>query len=349
MLSHWNLISNVDAVAQVYSVGPADCMLGVLPFFHSFGYSYTLWFPLLNGFKAVYHANPTDAKAIGELAGVHHPTLFLSTPTFCLGYLRKCTREQLGSIRYLLVGAEKLRPALAKSFQEKFGVTPLEGYGCTEMGPVVSVNVISPVHSAYQPGTAGRPLPHVSLRIVDPDTLAPLAAGETGLLLVNGPSRMLGYLGDPERTAQSLIDGYYSTGDLAFVDSDGFLHIVDRLARFSKIAGEMVPPLKIEEAIHKILGDQPCVVVGIPDDQRGERLALLYTQSDVTPAQLWQRLSATDLPRLWIPKRDNIYVVDAIPTLGTGKLDLRGAKAKAVELAAASHPSDVEVEKVNAD
>ena len=219
-------------------------------------------------------------------------------------------------------------------------MTPLEGYGCTEMGPVVSVNVVNPVHSAYKPGTAGRPLPHVSLRIVDPDTLAPVAAGQTGLLLVNGPSRMIGYLGDPERTAQSLVDGYYSTGDLACVDADGFLHIVDRLARFSKIAGEMVPHLKIEEVVHEILGDQPCVVIGIPDEQRGERLALLYTQAEFTPAQVWQRLSATDLPRLWIPKRENICLVDAIPTLGTGKLDLRGAKAKAIDLANASRTSD---------
>jgi acyl-[acyl-carrier-protein]-phospholipid O-acyltransferase/long-chain-fatty-acid--[acyl-carrier-protein] ligase len=348
MLSHWNLIANVDATAQVYSVDHTDCMLGVLPFFHSFGYTYTLWFPLLNGFKAVFHPNPTDAKAIGELAGTHHPTLFLSTPTFCLGYLRKCTREQLGSIRYLLVGAEKLRPALVESFEEKFGVTPLEGYGCTEMGPVVSVNVTNHERSAYQPGTAGRPLPYVSLRIVDPETMAPVAVGETGLLLVNGPSRMMGYLNDPERTAQSLVNGYYSTGDLACVDSGGFLHIVDRLARFSKIAGEMVPHLKIEETIHEIFGEHPCVVLGIPDEQRGERLALLYTQAETAPKEVWQRLSETALPRLWIPKRENIYLVDAIPTLGAGKLDMRGAKAKALQLASASR-SSAETEQVNAN
>ncbi len=341
MLSHWNLIANVDATAQVFSVDHTDCMLGVLPFFHSFGYTYTLWFPLLHGFKAVFHTNPTDAKVIGELAGGHRPTLFLSTPTFCLGYLRKCTREQFASIRYLLVGAEKMRPALARSIEEKLGITPLEGYGCTEMGPVVSVNVIGKNHSAYKLGTAGLPLPHVSLRIVDPETLDPLPAGSTGLLLVNGPSRMLGYLGDPERTAQSLVDGYYSTGDLVCVDSEGFLQIVDRLARFSKIAGEMVPHLKIEETIHDIFGDQPCVVIGIPDDQRGDRLTLLYTQSDITPDQLWRRLSESDLPRLWIPKRESMYLVDNIPTLGTGKLDLRAIKAKAIALSAASAAATV--------
>jgi acyl-[acyl-carrier-protein]-phospholipid O-acyltransferase/long-chain-fatty-acid--[acyl-carrier-protein] ligase len=247
------------------------------------------------------------------------------------------------------VGAEKLRPALAKSFEEKFGVTPLEGYGCTEMGPVVSVNVTHHERSAYKPGTAGRPLPYVSLRIVDPETMAPLAPAETGLLLVNGPSRMLGYLGEPERSAQALIDGYYSTGDLAFVDSDGFLQIVDRLARFSKIAGEMVPHLKIEETVHDILGDQPCIVLGIPDDQRGERLVLLYTQTETTSKEVWQRLSESDLPKLWIPKRENIYSVDSIPTLGTGKLDLRGAKATAIELASASRSSEAETEKVNAN
>ncbi|MBV9769418.1 MAG: AMP-binding protein [Bryobacterales bacterium] len=336
MLSHWNSIANIDAAAEVYSVYRTDCMLGVLPFFHSFGYTYTLWFPLVQGFKAVFHPNPNEAKAIGELAGAHAATLFLSTPTFCSGYVRKCTREQFQSLRYMIVGAEKLRPALVQAFEEKFGVTPLEGYGCTEMGPVVSVNVIDKEHSAYKPGTAGRPLPGVSLRIVDPETLAPLSAGETGLLLVSGPSRMIGYLDDPERTAQSLVDGFYSTGDLACVDSEGFLQIVDRLARFSKIAGEMVPHLKIEEKIQEIFGDKPCVVVGIPDEQRGERLALLYTDQDTTPTGLWQRLSASGLPRLWVPKRENMYPVESIPLLGTGKLDLYGARIRAIELAGAT-------------
>src|SRR4051812_46316547 len=234
MLSHWNLISNVEATAQVYSVDATDCMLGVLPFFHSFGYTYTLWFPILNGFKSVFHANPTDAKIIGELAAAHRPTLFLSTPTFCLSYLRRCTREQFASIRYLLVGAEKLRSALAEEFEKKLGVTPLEGYGCTEMGPVVSVNAGSKLGAGYQAGSVGRPLPHVSVLIVDPESFAPLPIGQTGLMLVNGASRMLGSRGQPERTAQALQGGYYVTGALPRLDAQGFLHIVDRLARFSK-------------------------------------------------------------------------------------------------------------------
>jgi acyl-[acyl-carrier-protein]-phospholipid O-acyltransferase/long-chain-fatty-acid--[acyl-carrier-protein] ligase len=310
-------------------------MLGVLPFFHSFGYTYTLWFPLLHGFKAVFHANPMDAKTIGELAEKYRATLFLSTPTFCLGYLRKCTREQLASIRCLLVGAEKLRPALAEAFQRKFGITPLEGYGCTEMGPVVSVNVGSTEASGYKSGSAGRPLPNVAVRVVDPETYAPVAAGETGLLLVDSPSRMLGYLAAPERTAQALHDGYYITGDLAYMDAHGFLHIVDRLARFSKIAGEMVPHLKIEEALADLLKDSRCVVTGIPDERRGERLVVLHEDTRITPVEMVHHLEAAGLPALWIPKADHFCRVNAIPQLGSGKLDLVAIKNIAVQSFAA--------------
>jgi acyl-[acyl-carrier-protein]-phospholipid O-acyltransferase/long-chain-fatty-acid--[acyl-carrier-protein] ligase len=338
MLSHWNLVANAEASAAVYSVDGSDCILGALPFFHSFGYTYTLWFPLLNGFKTVFHSNPMDAKTIGELAAAHRPTLFLSTPTFCLNYLRKCTREQFASIRHLLVGAEKLQPSLAAAFQEKFGVTLLEGYGCTEIGPAVSVNVSSvnvtsadAERNACRPGSVGRPLPHVAVSIVDPETLEPLADGETGLLLVNGPGRMLGYLEDETRTAQALHAGYYVTGDLAYVDADGYLYIVDRLSRFSKIAGEMVPHLKIEEALREVLGDGCCAVTGVADERRGERLAVVYVSEKVTAVEMIRHLEASGLPAPWIPKRDYFRKVAAIPALGSGKVDLKAVRAMAME------------------
>lgn len=327
-LTHWNLLANIDATAQVFPVGESDCMLGVLPFFHSFGYTYTLWFPMTRGFKAVYHPNPIDAKAIGELAAAHRPTLFLSTPTFCLSYLRKCTREQFQSIRYLLVGAEKLRPALAEAFEKKFGIVPLEGYGCTEMGPAVSVNC----PGGQQSGTAGRLLPHVAARIVDPETHEPR---ETGLLLVKGPGLMRGYAGEPERTASALIDGYYATGDLAQFDEHGFLHIIDRLSRFSKIAGEMVSHTRIEEAAREFLGDHACAVAGIADEERGERLILLYSHPEMTPSEIWRQLCFSKLPKLWIPKREDIHQVEAVPTLGSGKLDLQKVRLLAFELSSA--------------
>ncbi|HZU27647.1 MAG TPA: AMP-binding protein, partial [Bryobacteraceae bacterium] len=338
MLTHANLLANIDSVSQLFDMGAGDCMLGALPFFHSFGFTYTLWYPLLHGACSVFHPNPMDGKIIGELAGRYKATFFISTPTFCLNYLRHCTREQFASLRYLLVGAEKMRPALAEAFTEKFGITPLEGYGCTEMGPVVAVNrpdvtASNPPQIANRAGSVGRPIPGVVARVVNPETMDALPVGEAGLLLVTGPSRMAGYVADPEKTSAALHDGFYNTGDIARLDEDGFLYIVDRLARMSKIGGEMVPHLKVEEAIAAAVHHTPCLVVGIPDEQRGERLVALYTAADVTPAQLYEHLAGNGLPPLWIPKRENFYQVDAIPALGTGKADLREARRIAQERA----------------
>jgi acyl-[acyl-carrier-protein]-phospholipid O-acyltransferase / long-chain-fatty-acid--[acyl-carrier-protein] ligase len=281
-----------------------------------------------------YHPNPTDARAIGELVRKYKATLLLSTPTFCSTYTRKCTPEQFASLRFVLVGAEKLREPVAAAFREKFGITPMEGYGCTEMSPVVAVN--APDYTAgkdsqtgTKPGTVGHPLPGVAARIVDPSTFEPLPINTEGLLLVKGSNRMLGYLNQAARTAEAFRDGWYITGDIARIDDEGFLTITDRLSRFSKIAGEMVPHLKIEEAILSVLGEAACAVTGVPDEQRGERLVALYVCPEVTPAELWKRLSETDLPKLWLPKRENLYLVDALPQLGTGKLDLRAVKVRA--------------------
>lgn len=340
-LTHWNLLSNMEAVAQVYPVGPSDVMLGILPFFHSFGFGYNLWFPLLHRFPVVFHPNPSDAKTIGELAEKYGATFLLSTPTFAATYTRKCTKEQFSKIRYVLVGAEKLRPAVAQQFEEKFGIRMHEGYGCTEMAPVISVNgpdfiPEDPSESkqlGFKAESVGRPLPGVSLRFVDPATLEPVAYGQEGMLLVKGPNRMRGYLKQPERTQKALIDGYYNTGDMARLDEDGFLFITGRLSRFSKIGGEMVPHLKVEECLQEILEDAACLVIGIPDAQRGERLIVMHTHPELTPAAMIDHLNHAGLPALWIPKPNQIFAVEAIPTLGTGKTDLRKSTEMAIELA----------------
>ena len=340
-LTHWNLISNMESVAQVYPVGPSDVMLGILPFFHSFGFGYNLWFPLLNRFPVIFHPNPSDAKTIGELSQKYGATFLLSTPTFASTYARKCSKEQFSKIRYVLVGAEKLRPAVAQQFEEKFGICMHEGYGCTEMAPVVSVNgpdFISddPAQNSqlgFKGESVGRPLPGVSLRFVDPATLEPVPYGQEGMLLVKGPSRMRGYLKQPERTAKVLIDGYYNTGDMARLDDEGFLHITGRLSRFSKIGGEMVPHLKVEECLQGIMDDATCLVIGVPDSQRGERLVVLHTSKTLTPAAMVEHLNNADLPALWIPKPNQFFAVESIPTLGTGKTDLRKSTDLAIELA----------------
>jgi acyl-[acyl-carrier-protein]-phospholipid O-acyltransferase/long-chain-fatty-acid--[acyl-carrier-protein] ligase len=334
MLSHYNVISNIEAMAQVFCIGPSDRIIGVLPFFHSFGFTVTIWFPIIAGCGVAYHPNPTDSKTIGELVAKYKGTLLLSTPTFCGGYARKCTREQFSSLRYVLVGAEKLREPISKAFHDAFGLDMLEGYGCTEMSPVVAVN--TPGYQAgkdsqigNKPGTVGHPLPGVAVRVLDPETMQILPPNREGLIALKGANLMLGYLGDPARTAEVIRDGWYQTGDIGILDEDGFLRITDRLSRFSKIGGEMVPHLKVEEAIYAVLGDSPCAVTGLPDLRKGERLAVLYTASEISPTELWSRLSETDLPRLWLPKREDIHQVDALPTLGTGKIDLRAVRAQA--------------------
>src|SRR5581483_3501351 len=181
-----------------------------------------------------------------------------------------------------------------------------------------------------------RPVPGVAVTVVDPNTMEALGPNQEGLLMVRGSNRMLGYLNQAERTAEVCRDGWYVTGDIAVIDDEGFIRITDRLSRFSKIGGEMVPHLKIEEALYSICGEHPCAVTSIPDEQRGERLAILYTRPDISPADVWRQLSETNLPKLWVPKRENIYLVDTIPTLGTGKADLRAIRAKAQALAQAT-------------
>ena len=337
MLTHRSILANVDAVQQVFDVKQSDVMLGVLPFFHSFGFTGTLWFPIISGFSVVYHPNPTDAKTIGELAEKYRATMLISTPTFCSAYVRKCKPEQFANLRYAMVGAEKLREPVAAAFKEKFGLALLEGYGCTEMAPIVAVNRPDVTSEAglqrgTRVGTVGHPLPGVAAKIVDANTGEGPIFDREGLLLVSGPNRMVGYLGEDAKTRDVVRDGWYVTGDIAAIDEDGFIRITDRLSRFSKIGGEMVPHMKVEDQINDILAEpHQSVVTSVPDDVRGERLVVLFTDPDLPPHALWERLCQSELPRLWLPKREDLHFVEAIPTLGTGKVDLKAVRQIAME------------------
>src|ERR671918_261564 len=295
MLSHQNIISNIEGVRQVIPLTPNDRIMGVLPLFHSFGFSISLWLPLIAGFAAVYHPNPMDAKTIGETVEKYRATLLISTPTFYAGYVRRCSREQFATLRYAIAGAEKLREQIAQSFKDKYGLDLLEGYGCTELSPVVSVNLPDVIHAVEKqignkPGTVGHPIPAVSVKIIDPDTEQPLAS-----------------------------------------DQEGFIRITDRLSRFSKIGGEMVPHVKIEEAINQILGESAAVITALPDQQKGEQLVGLYARNGISPGELWNKLNETDLPKLWIPKKGNLFRIESIPLLGSGKVDLKTVQKIAAE------------------
>ena len=337
MLSHFNLMSNISQVGQVFMLDHRDRILGILPFFHSFGFMAGLWLPAASGTGVVFHPNPLDAQAIAALVEKHKVTFVIATPTFMQAYMRRCTPESFGSVQYVLVGAEKLQERVALAFEDTFGIRPLEGYGCTECSPVVTVNgrdFRAPGFRqvAARRGRIGHPLPGVSVRIVDIDTGAPVGPGASGMLLVKGPNVMRGYLGRPEKTAEVLRDGWYTTGDVAVMEEDGFLTITDRLSRFSKIGGEMVPHVRIEEKLQELAEiteqsvAQVFAVTSLPDDKKGERIVVVTTLSDAKLAPVLEKLAQSDMPALWKPKPNQFVRTDTLPLLGTGKLDLRGVK-----------------------
>ncbi|HXR06103.1 MAG TPA: acyl-[ACP]--phospholipid O-acyltransferase, partial [Candidatus Acidoferrum sp.] len=325
LLSHYNIGSNIEQMEQVFSVDGHDCFLGVLPFFHSFGFTGTLCLPAVLGAGVVYHPNPLDAKAIGPLVCDHKVTFLLATPTFLQLYMRGCAAEQFGSLRVVAVSAEKLPDRLAAAFEEQFGIRPFEAYGCTECAPAVAVNTHDFRSAGFRQvgvkrGKIGHPLPGVCVRIVDAETGQPVPLGQPGLLLVRGPNVMQGYLGRPEKSAEVLRDGWYVTGDIAALDEDGFLQITDRLSRFSKIGGEMVPHIRVEEKLHELAAvtEQTFVVAGVPDEKKGERLVVLHKLGEARWAELSAKLPQLDLPNLWKPRADQFYHVEVLPILGTG-------------------------------
>lgn len=339
MLSHSNLSANCESSVQAFDLGSKDRFLGVLPFFHSFGYTVTIWLPLQIGASAVYFPDPRQAKEIGELSRKHRCTLLALTPTFLRFCLKRCDKEDFRTIRILVTGAEKLPIPLADEFEKKFGFRPLECYGCTELSPVAVVNVPDWEEGGARqlggkPGTIGQPLPGVAGRIVDPETFEPLPVTQEGLLLMYGGNVMEGYLGKPELTKSVIRDGWYVTGDIAKYDEDGFLTITDRLSRFSKIGGEMVPHQKIEDHLHEILSteDKVFAVTSIPDERRGERLVVLYAHPNgLDIRNVWQKLSDCGLPNLWVPAERDFVRVPEMPLLGSGKVDLKRIRQIALE------------------
>ena len=265
-------------------------------------------------------------------------TFLLATPTFLQAYIRRCEPEDFGSLQYVMAGAEKLPERISIAFEDRFGVRPLEGYGCTECSPAVTVNTRDFRAAQFRQvgakrASIGHPLPGISVRIVNPETFDPLPLGETGLLLVRGPNVMQGYLNRPEKTAEVLRDGWYNTGDIAAVDEDGFIRITDRMSRFSKIGGEMVPHIKVEDKLHELSGatEQTFAVTSVPDEKKGERLTVLHTLPEEKLAACLALLAKSDLPALWKPRPDQFVRVDLLPYLGTGKLDLRRLKQIAME------------------
>ncbi len=340
MLSHGNVASNVEAVQNVVRLQPTDVLLGILPFFHSFGYTITLWTVLSLDVKGVYHFNPLEARQVGKLCQQHGTTILLATPTFLRSYLRRCETEEFRTVEVVVTGAEKLPKDVADAFAEKFGVRPIEGYGCTETAPLAAVNVPpnrcpDAMHANCREGTVGRPIPGVAAKIRHLETGEELGPGQAGMLLIKGPNIMQGYLGRPDLTAEVIHDGWYVTGDVALIDEDGFIKITGRESRFSKIGGEMVPHIQIEETLARLIGDiedgLQAAVTAVPDPRKGERLVVLHTPLKTTPGELCKGLAAAGLPNIYIPSPDSFVQIEELPVLGTGKLDLKRIREIAME------------------
>ncbi|MBQ11984.1 MAG: AMP-dependent synthetase [Planctomyces sp.] len=343
MLSNRNIASNIAAVDGLFHITAEDVILGVLPFFHSFGYTGTLWLTMSLEASCVFHFNPLDFRTVGALSEEFGVSIILSTPTFLRGYLRRCTPEQMHRLDLVIVGAEKLPADLAAEFNEKFGVEPTEGYGATELSPVASFNVPSRRSPEGAPegtrlGTVGRVAPGGTMKVVDPDSGAELGNNTEGLLLYKGPNVMLGYLGNEEATAEKVRDGWYDTGDMGVIDDEGFITITGRMSRFSKIGGEMVPHIKIEELLERLIegpDEDPLIqvaVTAVPDARKGERLIVLHRPlGNSTIEGLLQGLSDAGLPNIFIPAADGFLEVEEIPLLGTGKMDLKAVKQTALD------------------
>lgn len=330
MLSHHNLLSNIESFRSVVSPRPDDVILATLPFFHSFGYTGTFWYPLISGIATVCHANPLEAQAIGSLSAKYKATFLLTTPSFLLAYTRKIKPEQFANLRYAFTGAEKLQPRIGAMFQKRFGVQPLEGYGATELSPVCAlslpnVRVDDLDETGNREDRLGRVLPGMAIKIAHPETRETLAPGEEGVIHIKGPNVMRGYLKKEALTKSVIHDGWYDTGDIGSMDTDGFFSITGRLSRFSKLGGEMISHGAVEKALQDSLNVGPDVlsVVAVPDERKGERLCVIHTPLALDEDALRELLRGVDIPNLWKPNPKDWILVEALPMLGTGKLDFR--------------------------
>lgn len=329
-LSHFNVLSNVQAVEEVLGFGITDRLIHVLPFFHAFG-NFMLWAGIHSGAALILIPNPLDATAVGKMVEQYGGTMMCATPTFLEMYRKRISTEKFSTLRIVVAGGEKLSRKTGSAFERHFGKKILEGYGCTECSPVIAVNSLA--EGGNREGSVGRALPGVEVRVADPETFEPLPNGSPGILMVRGPNVMRGYLERGDLTAGALRDGWYVTGDIASVDEDGFITITDRLARFSKIGGEMVPHGRIEEVLHSVIHEEKQVfaVTSVPDHKKGESLAVVHVYDEDQIQQVCNALGEQGMPNLFIPKPSNFVRVDELPLLGTGKIDLRAVKRLAFE------------------
>ena len=339
MLTHRNINSNIQSFGRAIKWTTDDVLLGNLPLFHAFGFCVCFAFPAVEGVHVSYILNPLDSNLVCNCVEKDKCTIMVATPTFLQNYMRKYKDGQFKTLRLVITGAEKLRHDISDKFKELTGLEVIEGFGCTELSPIVCINLspsIFHLGKEYgKKGSIGAPMPGIHVKIVDPDTLEELPPNTPGLMLVKGGLVMKGYWNDEETTRKAMKDGYYITGDIVSMDEMGYLTITGRLSRFSKIAGEMVPHEMVEMAVNEELKAESRVIAvsACEDSKRGERLIVFYALDEFDANAMVEKLRERNLPNLWIPKADDFIKIDSIPLLGSGKVDLQTLKKKASEFA----------------
>ncbi|HBT97448.1 MAG TPA: bifunctional acyl-ACP--phospholipid O-acyltransferase/long-chain-fatty-acid--ACP ligase [Desulfobulbaceae bacterium] len=315
-LTHKNISTNILDGGERFHFTDQDILLATLPYFHVFGMTVSLWLPLFYGSTIVCLANPLEYKKICEVARKEKTTVMVGTPSFYWGYLRKSEEGDFASLRVSVCGADKCPDGLREGFFTKHGVTLLEGYGATECSPIISVNSIE----ENRPGSVGKPLRSIEVRIENYETGEECAPGQDGRILVKGGSVMKGYFNDFEQTSLRMRNGWYDTGDMGNIDADGYLWHVGRLKRFVKIGGEMISMVRIENALEKLLPeDMECCVVEVPDAIKGAKIVAVIT-APIEEKAITKQL-ATQLSPIAIPK---IFLVrEKMPKTGNGKVDFQ--------------------------
>lgn len=316
-LTHRNISSNIESFSKMLELYDEDTMLANLPYFHVFGLTINLWTPLFFGMTIVSFANPLDYKTVCAIVKEEKPTIMIGTPSFLWGYLRKSEPGDFSSVRLVVSGADKCPEVLHREFAEKHGLDVCEGYGATETSPVISANTPGNI----RPGSVGKILPGVQIRIENFETGNACGVNEVGRILVKGDLVMKGYLDDFEETSMRIRHGWYDTGDMGYLDEDGFLWHAGRLKRFVKIGGEMVSLVKVEDVLEKTLPENVfCSVVEIPDALKGGRIVAVVTAKIDEKKTL--RMMSERLPNIALPKQ--FVVIDELPRMGSGKVDFRG-------------------------
>jgi acyl-[acyl-carrier-protein]-phospholipid O-acyltransferase/long-chain-fatty-acid--[acyl-carrier-protein] ligase len=314
VLSHRNMLANAAQAAARIDFGREDKVFNVLPVFHSFGLTVGLILPLVSGVRIYLYPSPLHYRTVAELIYGVNATIMFGTDTFLSGYARVAHPYDFRSLRYILAGAEPVKEATRRTYMEKFGLRILEGYGVTETAPALALN--TPMFNKF--GTVGRVLPGMEARLEKVEGVE-----EGGRLFVRGPNVMLGYLKvEQPGLLEPPEEGWHDTGDIVTMDEQGFITIKGRAKRFAKVGGEMVSLAAVEALAAELWPNALSAACAVPDLRRGERIILLTQQKDATRSDFQGFARARHASDLMVPS--DIWVVDALPLLGSGKVDIVG-------------------------